>query len=455
MVTLADNPFSTDSTATSSPSSIKLSYKRRRFWKAVLRLIILSSALILCTFYFFGPKVEWKTISDFNPKDVDFMRYICNQEQISDSFTQGSKKPSVLLEHQKIEGYQRLSQEDETIPDEVWQDLPLKAAYYMIVRNEKLLEAKSVIKSMEDHMRNGTRYPWILLNNNHFTTEFKKYIRKVTTAPVFFGRIDLEAWEYPYWIDIPRAESLMFDQATSKAVHKGASLSYHQMLRYQSGFFFHHPLFRDIDYTWRVEPGADYSCQMDEDMFVYMKENNKTLGFVLTMKESLSTIPTLWTHVNQFKELFPELVLPATDTIYPWIHDKDKNTYNQCHLWTNFQIADLSFFRSEAYQKYFRYLDNTGNFFYERWSDAPVQTIAAALFLKKEQIHFFNNIGYSHSVANHCPYNKELLQKCSCDVNSNFDFHRGSCTRSLLELIEPEILKEMDEFVLGKEIRAP
>lgn len=55
-----------------------------------------------------------------------------------------------------------------------------------------------------------------------------------------------------------------------------------------------------------------------------------------------------------------------------------------------------------------------------RWSDAPVQTIAAALFLEREKIHFFNNIGYTHSIATHCPYDETLLSKCSCDVLSNY-----------------------------------
>lgn len=54
------------------------------------------------------------------------------------------------------------------------------------------------------------------------------------------------------------------------------------------------------------------------------------------------------------------------------------------------------------------------------WSDAPVQTIAAALFLNKKDIHFFNDIGYTHTSALHCPYSETLLKKCSCDVNSNY-----------------------------------
>lgn len=84
------------------------------------------------------------------------------------------------------------------------------------------------------------------------------------------------------------------------------------------------------------------------------------------MYESPETIPTLWMRVNEFIELYPEYILPEEKTIYPWIYSDLTENYNLCHFWTNFQIADLSFFRSEAYQRYFQYLDNTGNFFYER-----------------------------------------------------------------------------------------
>jgi len=51
---------------------------------------------------------------------------------------------------------------------------------------------------------------------------------------------------------------------------------------------------------------------------------------------------------------------------------------------------------------YFEHLDKAGGFFYERWGDAPVHSIAASLFLPRSQIHFFNDIAYVHTfdVAN-------------------------------------------------------
>ena len=33
-------------------------------------------------------------------------------------------------------------------------------------------------------------------------------------------------------------------------------------------------------------------------------------------------------------------------------------------------------------------------YFQQRWGDAPVHSIAAALFSKPSQIHFFEDIGY-------------------------------------------------------------
>jgi hypothetical protein len=45
---------------------------------------------------------------------------------------------------------------------------------------------------------------------------------------------------------------------------------------------------------------------------------------------------------------------------------------------------------------FFEHLDKAGGFYYERWGDAPVHSIGAALFAKKDQIHFFEDIGYRH-----------------------------------------------------------
>lgn len=88
--------------------------------------------------------------------------------------------------------------------------------------------------------------------------------------------------------------------------------------------------------------------------------------------------------------------------------------------WSNFEIADLDFWRGEAYSKFFDFLDSKGGFYYERWGDAPVHSIAASLFAHKNQTHFFNDIGYRHDPFQHCPLGDAWKQgKCACDQNND------------------------------------
>lgn len=89
----------------------------------------------------------------------------------------------------------------------------------------------------------------------------------------------------------------------------------------------------------------------------------------------------------------------------------------------------MNWLRSKAYTDYFESLDQDGGFFYERWGDAPVHSIAAALLLKKEELHFFNDIAYYHVPFTHCPTGEKLRTdlRCHCNPKDNFDWKGYSC----------------------------
>lgn len=67
----------------------------------------------------------------------------------------------------------------------------------------------------------------------------------------------------------------------------------------------------------------------------------------------------------------------------------------------------MSFWRGEANEEYFRYLDKTGGFYYERFGDAPVHTLAVGMFLEKRETWWFRDVGYQHGINRHCPPRKE------------------------------------------------
>lgn len=104
----------------------------------------------------------------------------------------------------------------------------------------------------------------------------------------------------------------------------------------------------------------------------------------------------------------------------------------------------MDFYRSPAYLSYFNYLDSIGGFFYERWGDAPVHSIAASLLLDKSEVHYFDNIGYFHAPVMHCPKvppEKAISPhtgklQCYCAHESSFSFDDGhqSCLYNYLEV---------------------
>lgn len=137
------------------------------------------------------------------------------------------------------------------------------------------------------------------------------------------------------------------------------------------------------------------------DPFLAMIENNKTYGFTIAVKELRETVPNIFRYASAYKrlnnltsqglwEMFVEPppdkeeldkkksgaknknngVPPSYDlpTELPEIDAEamEGESYNMCHFWSNFEIARLDFFRSEAYENFFQMMDRSGGFWMER-----------------------------------------------------------------------------------------
>lgn len=62
--------------------------------------------------------------------------------------------------------------------------------------------------------------------------------------------------------------------------------------------------------------------------------------------------------------------------------------------------------------------------------DPIIQSLGAVLLLEKNDVHFWDNIGYRVAdYFTHCPSDKALYKKCSCRPEQNFDFDGYSCLR--------------------------
>ncbi|RYO72852.1 hypothetical protein AA0113_g570 [Alternaria arborescens] len=287
------------------------------------------------------------------------------------------------------------------------------AVLVMLARNSEVKGAVSSIRSVQEQFNDNFGYPWVFLNDEEWTEDFKIKVGKAVgkDTEVKFEVIPKEMWGYPEWIDQVRARNSM-QSMKNRGIQYGGQESYHHMCRFQSGFFFDHPALLPYKYYWRVEPFVSFTCAITYDPFVEMTRHKKRYGYTTALWERGQTVPSLFYKLSLFKNKYS---LPTTslwtamvDASYmPWplrralalLRNRDErgDLWNMCHFWSNFEIADMDFFRGDAYRAIFEYLDRDGGFYYERWGDAPVHSLAAAMLLKPEELHHFSDWGAGES----------------------------------------------------------
>lgn len=116
----------------------------------------------------------------------------------------------------------------------------------------------------------------------------------------------------------------------------------------------------------------------------------------------------------------------------------DDEEYSLCHFWSNFEIARTDLFLSDEYQAYFDYLERDGGFYKERWGDAPIHSLAVAMLLNREELHYFRDIGYKHTTMGHCPNNAPGKQLPYVPAQKRFTPRKDSTWTSFFKKNTPD-----------------
>jgi mannosyltransferase len=275
----------------------------------------------------------------------------------------------------------------------------INATLLSLVRNSEVRHMVMTMRDLERTWNHKFNYPWTFFNDVPFDDEFKRQTQAATKAKCHYHTVPKEHWDVPSWIN-----NDLFEESArilkENDIQYANMMSYHQMCRWNSGMFYKHPALADTRYYWRVEPKVRFFCDVDYDVFRWMQDHNKTYGFNINLYDAPQSIPTLWPETLKFIAAHPEYI--HDNNAMKWLTDKERrpdhnlkaNGYSTCHFWSNFEIADMEFWRSQAYEDYFNHLDRAGGFFYERWGDAPVHSIALGIFEDSSKIHWFVLLSY-------------------------------------------------------------
>ncbi|KAK6609328.1 glycolipid 2-alpha-mannosyltransferase [Botrytis cinerea] len=271
----------------------------------------------------------------------------------------------------------------------------INATLLSLVRNEEVDGMVQAMRDLERTWNHKFNYPWTFFNDVPFSEEFKRRTSAETKAECRYEEIPKEHWEMPSWID-PELFEESAKILKENDIQYASMASYHQMCRWNSGLFYKHPAMADMQFYWRVEPKVHFFCDVDYDVFRYMQDQNKTYGFTINLYDAPQSIPSLWPETTKFLAAHPEYIHEnnamnwVTDSKRRPEHNRNANGYSTCHFWSNFEIANMDFWRSQAYEDYFNHLDRAGGFFYERWE--MLQSIVLLWHFLKIQAKFIGSV---------------------------------------------------------------
>lgn len=304
------------------------------------------------------------------------------------------------------------------------------ATFIVLASNKDLDSLATTITSYEARFNHKYGYHWLFLNDDEFTQEFKDIIGNLVSGEAEFARIPHAMWSFPDWVS-PEVAKAAFQKQEAKHASKSGMESYHHMCRFESGFFYRHPAMRKFKYYWRVEPETTLLCDIDFDVFRYIRENGIRYAFAIADWEQGSTVDGLWDMTLRWAQENSQYIHPRN--LGRVVVDRGADGYNLCQFWSNFEIADADFLREPAYSSYFDFLDKSGGFFLERWGDAPVHTLAASLLLDRNEVAQLDFIGYEHRPNARTPLNfMERNLKCATrekKTGADLDEH-NSCVKN-------------------------
>lgn len=180
------------------------------------------------------------------------------------------------------------------------------------------------------------------------------------TLPEFYNSFDiLERYPHPF---VP---GMFF------------SMGYRHMCRLFSGEIFKHPLIREYDNYLRLDTDS-FIHKMEFDLFDFIEKNNVYYGYIeqAVQFDDPGVTKGLWDLARSIK---PEINIEENKMYY-----------------TNFEVCNLNWFKSKDYMYFYNEIDKSGGIMTERWGDAPIRYLGVNMFMNKENLYGFSNIGYQH-----------------------------------------------------------
>lgn len=325
-----------------------------------------------------------------------------------------------------------------------------KGVILMFAKTMDLYDVYETVRTVEDRFNRKYGYDWMIVTDAKHSENFKKSVTALITNKVEFVSVaKREGLTSETNLD---SRKLKETKAKIKKLNTDSRISMKTKL-YQKFWSFSLLQIEELenyDYFLRVTPGTQLMCDINIDLFQFMKINSKSYGFGLATKNEPNIFEKLWPLTLSYISKNPRSI--HSNNLIDLISDDNGENFNNCQFDTQFEIGYLKFFRSERYTKLMEYYIESKGIFYENWQDGTLRTIAVSLLNDKNHVQFFNNIAIKDykattNIHDTCPYEHSfrLNSHCICDPLSDITWNARSCVEKFYNVNNAVIPSYVEE----------
>ncbi|TIC95914.1 Glycolipid 2-alpha-mannosyltransferase [Colletotrichum higginsianum] len=181
-----------------------------------------------------------------------------------------------------------------------------RAAFVALVSPNQQDQMVASVVQLEQRFNRKYCYDWVFFSYEDLGEDFKDATSNATASTVTYNLIPQQHWSIPGSVDAGRFEAA--------AHHKS---------RWSAGLFAREKRLQAYDWFWMVEPGTQFMCDINVDVFRLMKERGIAYGVNKAPHQNIDDSRLLWQSTKSFIIKHPELVRPTADIT--WILSDDGN----------------------------------------------------------------------------------------------------------------------------------
>lgn len=295
------------------------------------------------------------------------------------------------------------------------------ACFVMFVDDKtKLTDITKTVTNIQSTFNYWLNYPWVFISatGDEFATMQTELEPLLANTPYQLETANKTFWEIPEWIDMGK---LAQSRHILRTFPNGDSQYYRLLTRYFLGTFALEPFMSKFDWYWNLEPGMELTCDLDFDIFRFMQDDSKILGINGAQKSDQKRDDQLGDLVKGIMEKNKDMLAP--DWIKNFVINKDAKEFEYRHYQfvTTNHIANLNFYRSKPYLKFFEIVDKKGGIFHHGWTIDYIQTTASALLTDKDRTKYLDFMGFNGNSYTVCPIDEDIykINKCTCDPGAD------------------------------------